>query len=57
VIVPAGTRVSLSGLPIFGGFDDKTRGEGELLPDAPELTVAATAIFGGVSVKNFPDQR
>lgn len=56
VLVPPGTRVSLSGLPIFGGYDDKTRGDGELPPDAPELRVSATAIFGGVTVKNFPEQ-
>ena len=56
VIVPPGTRVTLSGLPIFGGYDDKTRGNGELPPDAPKLKVSATAIFGGVSVKNTPDQ-
>ena len=56
VLVPPGTRVSLTGLPIFGGYDDKTRGDGELPADAPELRVSATAIFGGVSVKNFPEQ-
>lgn len=56
VLVPPGTRVNLTGLPIFGGYDDKTRGDGELPPDAPQLKVAATAIFGGVSVKNFPEQ-
>jgi len=48
--------VSLSGLPIFGGYEDKTRTEGELPPDAPELRVSATAMFGGVNVKNFPEQ-
>ncbi len=57
VIVPPGTRVTISGLPIFGGYDDKTRRDGELPADAPALKVSATAIFGGVSVKNTPDQR
>jgi predicted membrane protein len=52
VIVPKGWRVELGGLPIFGGYEDKTVGDGELLPDAPVLKVAATAIFGGVDVKN-----
>lgn len=53
VVVPPGWRISLSGLPIFGGYEDKTRGNGALaLPDdAPELRVVATAIFGGVTTK------
>lgn len=52
VIVPKGWRVALGGLPIFGGYEDKTAGNGELPPDAPVLEVSATAIFGGVDVKN-----
>lgn len=51
VIVPPGWRVELGGLPIFGGYDDKTAGS-VVPPDAPVLKVAATAIFGGVDVKN-----
>ncbi|HEY6687855.1 MAG TPA: LiaF domain-containing protein [Propionibacteriaceae bacterium] len=52
VIVPTGWRVQLSGLPIFGGYHDKTSGQPILAPDAPVLNVVATAIFGGVEVKN-----
>ncbi len=52
VVVPEGWRVSLSGTPIFGGFEDKTTGDGEASADAPLLAVHATAIFGGVDVKN-----
>ena len=52
VVVPEGWRVSLGGTPIFGGCEDKTDGEGELPADAPLLKVHATAIFGGVDVKN-----
>jgi hypothetical protein len=55
VIVPPGWRVELGGLPIFGGYEDKTAGNGDIPPDAPVLKVAATAIFGGVGVKNKPD--
>lgn len=50
VLVPKGWRVALSGLPIFGGYEDKTTGNGALPADAPQLTVNATAMFGGVSV-------
>lgn len=55
VVVPRGWRVALGGLPIFGGYEDKTTGNGALAPDAPVLQVSATAIFGGVDVKNPPD--
>lgn len=51
VLVPPGWRISLGGLPLFGGYEDKTKGDGGLPPDAPELKVSATAIFGGVTVK------
>ena len=54
VIVPDGTRVNLHGLPIFGGYGDKTVGDGRLPDDAPTVDVSATAIFGGVEVKNSP---
>ena len=55
VIVPPGWRVELGGLPIFGGYEDKTYGNGDVPPDAPVLKVGATAIFGGVGIKNKPD--
>jgi energy-coupling factor transporter transmembrane protein EcfT len=51
VLVPPGWRISLGGLPLFGGYEDRTKGDGELPLDAPELKVSATAIFGGVTVK------
>lgn len=52
VLVPPGWRVSLSGLPLLGGLEDKTNGTGDLSPDAPVLAVNGTAIFGGVEVTN-----
>ncbi|MFE2752294.1 hypothetical protein ACFXGA_09860 [Actinosynnema sp. NPDC059335] len=55
VLVPRGWRVSLGGLPIFGGYDDNTdREAAALAPDAPVLRVNATALFGGVDVRNEP---
>ena len=53
MLVPKGWRVSVSGLPIFGGYDDKTT-QGDLPADAPLLRVNATAVFGGVGVANEP---
>jgi hypothetical protein len=52
VLVPPGWRVELSGLPLFGGYDDKTRGTEPPPPEAPVLRVVATAVFGGVAVKS-----
>lgn len=52
VVVPEGCRVQLAGLPVFGGYEDKTRGHGPLDRDAPVLHVDATAIFGGIEVKH-----
>jgi len=55
VLVPEGWRVSVGGLPIFGGYEDKTKGNGSLPADAPKLRVKATAIFGGVNVAHEAD--
>lgn len=55
VVVPHGWRVAIDGTPIFGGFEDKTESGAELSDDAPMLNVHATAIFGGVDVKNSTD--
>lgn len=54
VLVPRDWRVELDGLPILGGFDDKTRANGSLTGESPVLKVHATAMFGGVNVANEP---
>lgn len=54
VLVPRGWRVSLGGLPFFGGYDDNTEPAPTRDPDAPLLKVNATALFGGVEVRNEP---
>lgn len=48
--VPDGWRVETHGLPLFGGFENVTAGEGG--PDAPLLDVSATVLFGGLEVKH-----
>lgn len=50
VIVPEGWRVALRGIPIFGGFEDKTTNDSAAGTDAPTLQVNATSIFGAVTV-------
>jgi hypothetical protein len=54
VLVPKGWRVNVGGLPIFGGYEDKTEANGSVADDAPKLDIRATAIFGGVDVANEP---
>lgn len=54
VLVPKGWKIALGGMPILGGYQDKTE-DGELPAEAPVLRVHATAIFGGVDVKNKTD--
>lgn len=52
ILVPRGWRVAVTGTPILGGFEDKTRYDDFLPPDAPVLTVDGLAVFGGVTVAN-----
>lgn len=51
ITVPQGWQVNLSGLPLFGGFENATAKD-TLSPDAPTLEVSATALFGGVEIKH-----
>lgn len=50
LLVPRGWRVQTSGLPIFGGFENKANAPAE--PDSPLLKVDATVMFGGAEVKH-----
>lgn len=52
IVVPRGWDIRVSGVPIFGGIDDKTRDDGLTSPDAPRLAINAVALFGGVEVKH-----
>ncbi|HEY0118755.1 MAG TPA: DUF5668 domain-containing protein [Cellulomonas sp.] len=48
--VPPTWRVVITGLPVFGGWTDRTTPPA--YRDAPELDVHVVAIFGGVTVKH-----
>lgn len=50
VIVPRGWRVSISGMPLFGAFEDNLDRSAETPPDAPKLTVTGIVLFGGIEV-------
>lgn len=51
VIVPENVKVIASGIPIFGGWEDKTI-QTESNGDAPILNLNCHVIFGGVEIKN-----
>lgn len=53
IIVPPGWKVVVSGIPIFGGWSNKTRGKDYVNPEAPVLTLHCFVAFGGVDVKNL----
>lgn len=51
VIVPENVRIEVSGLPIFGGWEDKTR---KIVSnnESPVIKFNCLTIFGGVEIKN-----
>jgi len=51
VTVPEDWKVRMSGLPLFGGWDNKTRRKGDA-GDGPTLTVRCVAAFGGIELHN-----
>ncbi len=53
ITVPDEWTVSVTGMGIFGGFEDKTHPPKPVAGVAPQnLEVTGTAMFGGVSVRN-----
>ena len=52
--VPEGWVVKVSGLPLFGGWEDKTKKPVDT-KNAPVLKINATCAFGGFSVSNKSD--
>lgn len=51
MFVPEGWNVVIKGLPLFGGWDNRTIGRGKDL-DKPTLRINSFVIFGGFDVKN-----
>lgn len=49
IIVPSDCAVHINGTPVFGGFEDKTDHPSE---PRHQLAIQATAVFGGVEIKN-----
>lgn len=49
VFVPSHWRVEMTGVPVFGGWGNKTRPNSD--PSAPTLKIKCFVMFGGVEVK------
>jgi len=52
--VPQNVQVKISGVPIFGGFDDKTS---HLVHEGPTLFIHCIAAFGGVEILEDKKQK
>ncbi|MFD6425280.1 DUF1707 domain-containing protein [Streptomyces sp. NPDC060198] len=51
VTVPPDVHVRVNGIGLMGGFDERSKDEGEPAPDAPRVTVTGFALMGGVGVE------
>lgn len=51
IVVPGGWNTETNGTPVFGGFNNKTRGD-TVLEGAPVLVVRGIAVFGGVDIQH-----
>jgi predicted membrane protein len=50
IIVPQSWKLHISGLPLFGGWSDKTRNSSSA--GGPEVVIRCLAMFGGIDIKN-----
>ncbi|WP_186430543.1 LiaI-LiaF-like domain-containing protein [Clostridium sp. BSD9I1] len=54
ILVPEGWKVIVTGIPIFGGWSNKTKEyEENSLNDRLVLKVRCVAAFGGIDIKNY----
>ncbi len=49
IFVPAGVKVKVNNVPIFGGVDNKTMKNVD--PSAPTIYLNSTCMFGGIDIK------
>lgn len=50
IIVPEGWRIETNGLPLFGGWENKTKKPTKA--NAPTLYIRGTCLFGGISIRH-----
>jgi hypothetical protein len=55
IVVPEGVNLEISGVPIFGGIDNKYGDR--RIPGAPTLHISAFALFGGIDIKPVKKRR
>ena len=55
IVVPEGVNLELSGVPIFGGIDNKYGDR--RIPGAPTLHISAFVLFGGIDIKPVKKRR
>jgi len=53
IIVPPEWTVIVKGIPIFGGWSNKTSSKNYINPNAPVLTLHCFVAFGGVEIKTL----
>lgn len=54
IVVPEGWRVEVKGIPLFGGWSNKTRRD-LVGAEAPVLSIEALVAFGGLEIGHKPD--
>jgi predicted membrane protein len=54
IVVPEGWRVEVKGIPLFGGWSNKTNRD-QTSADAPLLSIEALVAFGGLDIGHRPD--
>ena len=54
IVVPEGWRVEVKGIPLFGGWSNKTHRD-LVGSDAPLLSIEALVAFGGLDIGHQPD--
>lgn len=52
IYVPTNVQVEVTGIPIFGGWENKTREHVGANEDLPVLRVNCLTIFGGIEINN-----
>jgi predicted membrane protein len=52
IIIPNNWKILSSGLPLLGGFANKTRQDDDISADKPVLKINYLAMFGGIEIRN-----
>lgn len=55
IFVPEDWNVEIKGLPLFAGWDNKTRNKGN--ENVPKLRINCLVMFGGFDVKDYRDKK